>query len=133
MQEIGGALCLIADNRDNANPEEITMVDDGTGISVAIPTMMISKEDGQMLKNYIKQTEDANSRGSTPREFTVLLIDFESVFLIAKTSYSRYVTTALSTISGTPAATLVRSSSSSRCPRTPRDWARGPSSLPTSW
>lgn len=79
VQEIGGAVTLIADYRDNANPENIIMIDDGTGLSVAIPTIMISKEDGKILKNAINSTMERNKNNNLIKEYVVLIIDFEIV------------------------------------------------------
>lgn len=80
VQEIGGAMTLIVNNKENANPEHTIMIDDGTGLNVAIPTIMISKEDGDLIKESIRQTEESNKNPGRRKEYTVLLIDFEIVF-----------------------------------------------------
>jgi len=79
IQELGGALALISDSRDGADPEKAIMIDDGTGTSIAIPTIMISKEDGKQLKEAILKVEKENNRPGAKKEYVVLLIDFEIV------------------------------------------------------
>ena len=71
---------MIVNNRESQSPENIIMIDDGTGINVAIPTIMISKEDGDKIKAAIKLTEEKNNDHSRKKEFVVLLVDFEMVF-----------------------------------------------------
>lgn len=82
VQDIGGALCLIADNRADADPNDILMVDDGTGLNVAIPTVMISKEIGMALKAEIRRTEEENKRAiqkGQRKQYVVLIVEFEPV------------------------------------------------------
>lgn len=56
----GGKLAIIVDEKDNENPETIIMVDDGTGNGIQIPSIMISKTDGETLISEYKNlaTED---------------------------------------------------------------------------
>jgi len=75
-------MCLIADNRDDFSPENIIMVDDGTGLSVAIPTILISKSDGEKIKQAIKEQESINSQTGSTKDYVVLLIDFELVLRV---------------------------------------------------
>eukprot|EP01022_Parablepharisma_sp_SALTPOND_P001206 TRINITY_DN105834_c0_g1_i1.p1 TRINITY_DN105834_c0_g1~~TRINITY_DN105834_c0_g1_i1.p1 ORF type:complete len:300 (+),score=28.82 TRINITY_DN105834_c0_g1_i1:503-1402(+) len=77
---MGGALTLIVNNKEHQNPENIIMIDDGTGLNVAIPTIMIGKEDGDQLIAAIKRTEESNKDPSRKKEFVVLLVDFEIVY-----------------------------------------------------
>ena len=82
VQDIGGALCLIVDNRPNGDPTDIVMVDDGTGINVAIPTMMISNIDGTRLKDAIRTTEENNKKAEKTgqiKQYVVLIVEFEPV------------------------------------------------------
>ena len=76
VQELGGALTIIVDTRDNSSPESVIMIDDGTGSNVAIPTLMISKEDGAKIKESILKTEESIKKNEK-KEYTVLMIDFE--------------------------------------------------------
>ena len=75
VQELGGALTLIVDNRDGENPENVIMIDDGTGINIAIPTILISKDDGNVLKEAIQRL------AQKPKEkvFLVAIVTFEMV------------------------------------------------------
>ena len=79
IEEIGGALALVVNNKENQNPEEITMIDDGTGTTVAIPTILISKEDGEQIKQAIVDTEKRNKDENARREYAILLVEFELV------------------------------------------------------
>jgi hypothetical protein len=45
----GGKLAIIVDEVDNEDPDMIIMVDDGTGNGIQIPSVMISKTDGEKL------------------------------------------------------------------------------------
>ena len=86
VQELGGALCLVVNNIPGQNPERIIMIDDGTGLNVAIPTIMISKEDGDLIKNAIVAAEINNRDRSRKTEYVVLFVDFEMV--LASITYS---------------------------------------------
>jgi len=77
VQELGGALTLIVDSRDDSDPTSVIMIDDGTGANIAIPTVMISKEDGARIKSAIKRTEENNKRQGVRKEFVVMIVDFE--------------------------------------------------------
>lgn len=49
----GGRLAIIVDEVDNESPDMIIMVDDGTGNGIQIPSVMLSKADGEtILKEY---------------------------------------------------------------------------------
>lgn len=76
IQALGGSLALIMDNQENSNPEEIIMSDDGSGSSITIPTIIISKEDGELIRNEVIQTESDNKIPGRPKEFTVLVVEF---------------------------------------------------------
>jgi len=43
----------VVDNKENEDPEFLVMADDGTGSSVNIPTFLIGKSDGSILKEEI--------------------------------------------------------------------------------
>lgn len=45
----GGKVAIIVDEVDYEDPENVIMVDDGTGNGVSIPSIMISKSDGETL------------------------------------------------------------------------------------
>lgn len=52
VQEFGGKLAIIADNIVEKS-ELITMGDDGRGNPIKIPSIFISEEDGEKLKDTI--------------------------------------------------------------------------------
>ncbi len=79
IQELGGALALVVDSREGKDPEQVVMIDDGTGSSIAIPTILISKADGKRLKDEVERTEASNKVNADNREFVVLMVDFELV------------------------------------------------------
>jgi len=86
VQEMGGALALIVNTADESDPERIIMIDDGTGISVTIPTLLIKKSDGALIKQAIIETEQNNKDVSRANEYVVLLIDFAMVSLVLSNS-----------------------------------------------
>lgn len=57
MENIGAAVAIIFDNTDE-DVENIVMSDDGTGGGIRIPSMLISKEDGKKLKDFILRGSD---------------------------------------------------------------------------
>jgi len=55
VQKLGASLALIINNNPNENINDIIMVDDGTASDIYIPTVLISKEDGDKIKKYLAQ------------------------------------------------------------------------------
>lgn len=53
VEKAGGSLAVIIDDSDTTNIKNIIMSDDGTGTGIRIPAMMISKKDGQILKDFL--------------------------------------------------------------------------------
>jgi len=70
-------MTLIADNRPGRDPESIIMIDDGTGLSIAIPTVIITKEFGDDLKKTVQDVEENNNNPTNKKDFVVLLVDFK--------------------------------------------------------
>ena len=68
VEHAGGYLAVIIDNKDNEIVEKIIMVDDGTGNGISIPSMLISKEDGEDILKEMKNCED------DPRKVCVQLL-----------------------------------------------------------
>ena len=66
-QLIGAKLALIIDNRDE-NEDYVIMVDDGFGHDISIPTIMVSKDDGKNLMQYL-ESPDENQRYSVALSF----------------------------------------------------------------
>ena len=56
-QLIGAKLVLIMDNREK-NEEKILMVYNGFGSDISIPTIMISKEDGRNIYQYLESNKN---------------------------------------------------------------------------
>lgn len=65
MENIGAALGIIIDNTDESI-EQIILSDDGTGGGIRIPSMLISKKDGQKLISFIST--------ATPEELAQIVI-----------------------------------------------------------
>jgi hypothetical protein len=76
VQELGGALTIVIDNRDYSSPESLIMIDDGTGTSIAIPTILISKEDGKKIMKAVQATEAENLPPGALKKFVIVLVDF---------------------------------------------------------
>jgi len=53
VQKLGGSLALIINNNQDESLEDIIMVDDGTASDIFIPTVLISKQDGEKIKKYL--------------------------------------------------------------------------------
>lgn len=59
----GGEMAIIVNDRANQNINNIIMSDDGTGLGLRIPSVLISKNDGDILKDYLKRL---NSNAMSP-------------------------------------------------------------------
>jgi len=70
-------MALVVNNQPNQDPDKIIMIDDGTGISIAIPTVIITKEVGNIIKEALRESEEVNKDPTKKNEFVVLLVDFE--------------------------------------------------------
>ena len=53
MEEAGVALAIIVDNT-NEDIDNIVMSDDGTGSGIRIPSVLISKTDGDILTDFMR-------------------------------------------------------------------------------
>ena len=53
VEDAGASLAIIIDNK-NENIEMINMIDDGAGAGIRIPSMLISKRDGERILDYIR-------------------------------------------------------------------------------
>lgn len=53
IERAGGSLAVIIDDT-TADINNVVMSDDGTGTGILIPAMIISKKDGERLKEYLK-------------------------------------------------------------------------------
>ena len=60
---------MIIDNTDE-NISNVIMSDDGTGSGIRIPAMIISKKDGEILKNFLtSQSKDLIEKAALTAEF----------------------------------------------------------------
>ena len=53
VEEAGASLAIIIDDKEE-DIEMVNMADDGAGAGIRIPSMLISKSDGQKLLGYIR-------------------------------------------------------------------------------
>ena len=65
-ERAGASLVVVVDNKVE-NVTNVIMGDDGTGSGIRIPSMLIGKSDGQILKDYAKLKQGA----TLSAEFTV--------------------------------------------------------------
>lgn len=56
--ELGGAKMAIIIDSVEENEDRIIMIDDGFGSNIHIPTVMVEKEDGDHLLEYLKRNKD---------------------------------------------------------------------------
>ena len=54
MEDAGAAVGIVIDSSDE-NIENVIMSDDGTGAGIRMPSMLISKKDGQKIINFMKK------------------------------------------------------------------------------
>ena len=54
MEETGVAVGIVIDNDDTEDIDTIVMSDDGSGAGIRIPSMLISKADGDKLLGFLK-------------------------------------------------------------------------------
>lgn len=57
MEETGVAVGIVIDNEEKEDPDSIIMSDDGSGAGIRIPSMIISKADGDKLLDFLKQAD----------------------------------------------------------------------------
>ena len=53
---MGGALAIIVDPMEE-DIKDVILSDDGTGAGIRIPAMLINKEDGDKLKDFLKNAD----------------------------------------------------------------------------
>ena len=56
MEDAGAAVGIVVDYSDE-DIENVVMSDDGTGAGIRIPSMLISKSDGQKLIDFIETAD----------------------------------------------------------------------------
>lgn len=67
VESSGGSLAVIIDDH-NEDISNVILSDDGTGMGIRIPSMIIGKYDGGILMDYIK---DGNRDATLSAEFVV--------------------------------------------------------------
>ncbi len=60
VQRAGGHLALIV-NDQPGDVRNILMNDDGTGLDINIPAVLISKEDGEIIKEFFRKNKNDES------------------------------------------------------------------------
>jgi len=60
MEDVGVAVGIVIDDKKEEEVDSIIMSDDGSGAGIRIPSMLITKKDGDKLLNYLK---NASSNG----------------------------------------------------------------------
>jgi len=73
-QLIGSKLCVIIDDREE-NIHEIMMIDDGFGFNIHIPTIMLKKKEGDILRDYMIKN---------PNHTVTVSMQFELVFFFLR-------------------------------------------------
>ena len=58
VESAGGSLAVIIDNY-NEDINNVILSDDGTGMGIRIPSMIIGKTDGEIIMDYVKENKDA--------------------------------------------------------------------------
>ena len=69
-ERAGASLVVVVDNKVE-NITNVIMGDDGTGVGIRIPSMLIGKSDGKILKDFAKLKQGA----TLSAEFTVKVSD----------------------------------------------------------
>lgn len=76
IEHAGGRLAVLIDNTDE-EVKDVIMVDDGTGNGIRIPSMLISKDDGDIIKTYIKKNSKKDGHSIDYKHNVAFLATFE--------------------------------------------------------
>lgn len=57
MEDIGVAVGIVIDN-EKESVDSIVMSDDGSGMGIRIPSLLISKNDGDILLDFLKTASE---------------------------------------------------------------------------
>jgi hypothetical protein len=72
IQNNGGSLAVIIDDKVDEEIKKVIMSDDGTGAGITIPAMLISKKDGDILKKFLKNSDPLKvKKASLSAEFVI--------------------------------------------------------------
>ena len=88
MEDAGVAVGIVVDNTDE-NINDIVMSDDGTGAGLRIPSLLVSKKDGQKLIDWLKNatTEEL--------EQVMVLADFKMKALDNRVEYDIFYSSSI--------------------------------------
>ena len=82
VQNLGGGLALIVDNVEE-DLDSVLLNNDGTGSDIYIPAVMISKKDGDKIKEFLmanKEDKTLLSNVILALEFKIVKIFIEKIF-----------------------------------------------------
>jgi hypothetical protein len=69
IEKAGGSLAVIIDD-SSEDIRDVIMSDDGTGAGIRIPSMLISKKDGKLLKDFLRlASPEVAAQASLSAEF----------------------------------------------------------------
>lgn len=78
-----GAKAVIIINNDDDNIDDIFMIDDGTGKDIEIPAVLISRTDGDIIKDYLRKNQMEELRPQFILDFELpkaLITNFEIIW-----------------------------------------------------
>lgn len=76
----GNSLVVVIDNNPGENITNVIMGDDGTGTGIRIPSMLISSEDGSILREFAKTKVGATLSAEFNVKALVDIVDVELWF-----------------------------------------------------
>ena len=72
IQNNGGSLAVIIDDKIDEDVTKVIMSDDGTGAGITIPSMLISRKDGELLKQFLTSSDpELAKKASLSAEFVI--------------------------------------------------------------
>lgn len=67
IMDFGGLMAVIVDNKVDEDPEHLIMADDGTGSHVKIPSFLVGKDNGEILKKAIHEEEELEGEADSKK------------------------------------------------------------------
>lgn len=64
VEHAGGRLAIVIDDRIGENVEDVIMVDDGSGNGIRIPSILISKKDGEIILEFLEDEDKTHTNPS---------------------------------------------------------------------
>lgn len=71
MEKAGASLAVIIDDNNKEDIKNVIMSDDGTGTGIRIPSMIISKKDGDKLIRFMRVNEELGKKAALTAEFVM--------------------------------------------------------------